>query len=155
MFIKILVLTPKKCFINKVFFFLVILKLETSFISEFRGRISGLEKPAWSYRVGEFQSFLNGWKLETKGSLMNEMLCVCFAGELVGHRDLVSGFSFCQHPEQSHICVSSSTDGSVRFWDSNNKTLIRKNAPHQVSLVWFYCPLLAAASPATFRYSWA
>uniref|UniRef100_A0A3B5MNQ1 Gem (nuclear organelle) associated protein 5 n=1 Tax=Xiphophorus couchianus TaxID=32473 RepID=A0A3B5MNQ1_9TELE len=52
-------------------------------------------------------------------------------GELVGHRDLVSGFSFCQHPEQSHICVSSSTDGSVRFWDSNNKTLIRKNAPHQ------------------------
>lgn len=52
-------------------------------------------------------------------------------GELTGHRDLVSGFSFCHHPEQSHICVSSSTDGSVCFWDSNNQTLIRKNAAHQ------------------------
>uniref|UniRef100_A0A1A7Y5I9 Gem (Nuclear organelle) associated protein 5 n=1 Tax=Iconisemion striatum TaxID=60296 RepID=A0A1A7Y5I9_9TELE len=52
-------------------------------------------------------------------------------GELAGHRDLVSGFSFCQHPEQSHICVSASTDGTVRFWDSGNKTLIREQAAHQ------------------------
>ncbi|KAM4727035.1 gem-associated protein 5 [Anableps anableps] len=52
-------------------------------------------------------------------------------GELAGHRDLVSGFSFCQHPEQSHVCVSSSTDGSVHFWDSNNKTFISKHAAHQ------------------------
>ncbi|MED6293161.1 hypothetical protein CHARACLAT_007880 [Characodon lateralis] len=52
-------------------------------------------------------------------------------GELVGHRELVSGFSFCQHPEQSHICVSSSTDGSIRFWDSNKKTSIRDSAVHQ------------------------
>ncbi|XP_042354828.1 gem-associated protein 5 [Plectropomus leopardus] len=52
-------------------------------------------------------------------------------GELVGHKDLVSGFSFCQHAGQSHICVSSSTDGSVRFWDSDNKVLIREHAAHQ------------------------
>ncbi|XP_008274681.1 gem-associated protein 5 [Stegastes partitus] len=53
------------------------------------------------------------------------------SGELVGHRDLVSGFSFCHHEAQSHICVSSSTDGSVRFWDSDKRTLIREHESHQ------------------------
>ncbi|XP_047462986.1 gem-associated protein 5 [Mugil cephalus] len=53
------------------------------------------------------------------------------SGELVGHKDLVSGFSFCQHAGQSHICVSSSTDGSIRFWDSDKKALIREHAAHQ------------------------
>lgn len=57
----------------------------------------------------------------------------------MGHKDLVSGFSFCQHAGQSHICVSSSSDGSVRFWDSSSKTLIREHAAHQVSPV--LCPL--------------
>uniref|UniRef100_A0AAQ5ZUV4 Anaphase-promoting complex subunit 4 WD40 domain-containing protein n=1 Tax=Amphiprion ocellaris TaxID=80972 RepID=A0AAQ5ZUV4_AMPOC len=52
-------------------------------------------------------------------------------GELVGHKDLVSGVSFCQHEAQSHICVSSSTDGSVRFWDSDKRMLIREHAAHQ------------------------
>lgn len=51
----------------------------------------------------------------------------------MGHRDLVSGFSFCQHPGQSHICVSSSSDGSVRFWDAASRLLIREHAAHQVS----------------------
>uniref|UniRef100_A0A8C2ZHS8 Gem nuclear organelle associated protein 5 n=1 Tax=Cyclopterus lumpus TaxID=8103 RepID=A0A8C2ZHS8_CYCLU len=55
-------------------------------------------------------------------------------GELVGHRDLVSGFSFCQHAGQSHICVSSSNDGTVRFWDSDSKVLIREQAAHQNSV---------------------
>ncbi|XP_060912095.1 gem-associated protein 5 [Labrus mixtus] len=55
-------------------------------------------------------------------------------GELVGHKDLVSGFSFCHHVGQSHICVSSSTDGSVRFWDSDDKVLIREDAAHQTSV---------------------
>uniref|UniRef100_A0A669B928 Gem nuclear organelle associated protein 5 n=1 Tax=Oreochromis niloticus TaxID=8128 RepID=A0A669B928_ORENI len=59
---------------------------------------------------------------------------VCFSGELVGHKDLVSGFSFCQHAGQSHICVSSSSDGSIRFWDSSSKTLIRDHAAHQSSV---------------------
>lgn len=66
-------------------------------------------------------------------------LSLCFSGELVGHKDLVSGFSFCQHAGQSHICVSSSNDGSVRFWDSDNKVLIREHAAHQVSV---YFPVL-------------
>ncbi|XP_037322661.2 gem-associated protein 5 isoform X2 [Pungitius pungitius] len=52
-------------------------------------------------------------------------------GELVGHKDLVSGFSFCQHAGQSHVCVSSSGDGTVRFWDSDSKLLIREHAAHQ------------------------
>eukprot|EP00064_Thunnus_orientalis_P005982 superscaffoldBa00000603_g5996 len=53
-------------------------------------------------------------------------------GELVGHKGLVSGFAFCQHAGQSHICVSSSNDGNVLFWDSDNKTLIREHAAHQM-----------------------
>lgn len=55
------------------------------------------------------------------------------SGELVGHRDLVSGFSFCQHDGQRHVCVSSSSDGSVRFWDAAGRVLIREHAAHQVS----------------------
>ncbi|KAG7217173.1 hypothetical protein INR49_027714 [Caranx melampygus] len=52
-------------------------------------------------------------------------------GELIGHKDLVSTFSFCQHTGQSHICVSSSADGIIRFWDTENKTLIKEHAAHQ------------------------
>lgn len=51
----------------------------------------------------------------------------------MGHKDVVSGFSFCQHAGQSHICVSSSSDGSVRFWDTDSNALIRERAAHQVS----------------------
>uniref|UniRef100_A0A667Y1U1 Gem nuclear organelle associated protein 5 n=1 Tax=Myripristis murdjan TaxID=586833 RepID=A0A667Y1U1_9TELE len=40
-------------------------------------------------------------------------------GELVGHKETVSGFSFCHHAGQSHMCVSGSGDGSVIFWDSD------------------------------------
>lgn len=61
-------------------------------------------------------------------------LSPCVSGELAGHRDLVSGFSFCQHAGQSHVCVSSSNDGSIRFWDSDNKVLIKEHAAHQVSV---------------------
>ncbi|AWO99551.1 putative gem-associated protein 5 [Scophthalmus maximus] len=52
-------------------------------------------------------------------------------GELSGQRELVSSFSFCQHAGQSHLCVSASSDGILRFWDSNNKTLLREHAAHQ------------------------
>ncbi|XP_068456431.1 gem-associated protein 5 [Clinocottus analis] len=55
-------------------------------------------------------------------------------GELVGHKDLVTGFSFCQHVGQSHICVSSSNDGTIRFWDSDSKVLIREQVAHQNSV---------------------
>lgn len=50
----------------------------------------------------------------------------------MGHRDLVSSFSFCPHPGQSHICVSSASDGSVCFWDSAGRVLLREHAAHQV-----------------------
>ncbi|KAM3601720.1 uncharacterized protein V6R79_017715 [Siganus canaliculatus] len=52
-------------------------------------------------------------------------------GVLVGHRGLVSGFSFCHHSGQNHLCVSSSDDGVVRFWDSENRVLLREHAAHQ------------------------
>ncbi|XP_028322979.1 gem-associated protein 5 [Gouania willdenowi] len=53
------------------------------------------------------------------------------SGELLGHRDMVSGVSFCHHQGQSHVCVSSSSDGSVRFWDTERRSLIREHANHQ------------------------
>ncbi|CAN9501079.1 unnamed protein product [Ophioblennius macclurei] len=53
------------------------------------------------------------------------------SGELVGHRGLVTGFSFCHHPGQNHLCVSAANDGVVRFWDSSTATLIRENVAHQ------------------------
>ncbi|KAK7926235.1 hypothetical protein WMY93_008545 [Mugilogobius chulae] len=52
-------------------------------------------------------------------------------GELVGHKDLVSSFCFCHHSGQSHVCVSSSCDGTVRFWDSETKGLLREVTAHQ------------------------
>nr|XP_020442714.1 gem-associated protein 5 isoform X2 [Monopterus albus] len=64
--------------------------------------------------------------------LIDVSASVCkVVGELAGHKDLVSGFSFCQHAGQSHICASSSSDGSIRFWDSDNKSLIREHATHR------------------------
>lgn len=61
---------------------------------------------------------------------------LCSSGELVGHKDLVSGFSFCQHTGQGHICVSSSADGIIRFWDTDSKTLLKEHAAHQVRSHW-------------------
>ncbi|XP_040929797.1 gem-associated protein 5 isoform X2 [Betta splendens] len=52
-------------------------------------------------------------------------------GELVGHRDLVLGFSFCRHEGQNHMCVSASSDGSVRFWDSDLRSVTRELTAHQ------------------------
>lgn len=55
-------------------------------------------------------------------------------GELAGHKDVVSSFSFCQLAAQSHLCVSSSNDGTVRFWDANDKVLIREHTGHRSSV---------------------
>ncbi|XP_056140464.1 gem-associated protein 5 [Lampris incognitus] len=52
-------------------------------------------------------------------------------GELVGHRGRVSGFSFCHHEGQSHMCVSSSDDGTVKFWDSDEKVVLKEHTFHQ------------------------
>uniref|UniRef100_A0A667XLE8 Gem nuclear organelle associated protein 5 n=1 Tax=Myripristis murdjan TaxID=586833 RepID=A0A667XLE8_9TELE len=51
--------------------------------------------------------------------------------ELVGHKETVSGFSFCHHAGQSHMCVSGSGDGSVIFWDSDSRLSTRELSPHQ------------------------
>ncbi|KAJ7997067.1 hypothetical protein DPEC_G00225080 [Dallia pectoralis] len=52
-------------------------------------------------------------------------------GELLGHRERVSGLSFCQHPGQSHFCASSSDDGTVKFWDTEEKVLLNEHKVHQ------------------------
>lgn len=64
------------------------------------------------------------------------LLCVfiLLSGELAGHKDVVSSISFCQLAAQSHLCVSSSNDGNVCFWDANNKVLIREHTGHRVSM---------------------
>lgn len=59
---------------------------------------------------------------------------VSIAGELVGHKGLVSSFSFCQHAGLSHLCVSSSNDGSVLFWDSGSRVLVKEHGAHQVGV---------------------
>lgn len=46
----------------------------------------------------------------------------------------MSSFSFCQLAAQSHLCVSSSNDGTVRFWNANDKVLIREHTGHRVSV---------------------
>lgn len=71
-------------------------------------------------------------------SISSLVLCFFFfnllSGELAGHKDVVSSFSFCQLAAQSHLCVSSSNDGTVRFWDANDKVLIREHTGHRVSV---------------------
>ncbi|XP_024921222.1 gem-associated protein 5 isoform X2 [Cynoglossus semilaevis] len=55
-------------------------------------------------------------------------------GELLGHRDLVSGFSFCHHPAQTQLCASASHDGTIRFWDSDSRSFLKEHAAHQSSV---------------------
>ncbi|XP_067085253.1 gem-associated protein 5 isoform X1 [Osmerus mordax] len=52
-------------------------------------------------------------------------------GELVGHRERVSGISFCHHGDLSHICASTSDDGTVKFWDTDEKVFIKEHKSHQ------------------------
>ncbi|XP_068187282.1 gem-associated protein 5 [Antennarius striatus] len=56
-------------------------------------------------------------------------------GELVGHKDVVSGFSFCRHEGRSHLCVSSSHDGVVRLWDADARSLLSEHDVHQAPVV--------------------
>ncbi|XP_028905492.1 gem-associated protein 5 isoform X1 [Ornithorhynchus anatinus] len=51
-------------------------------------------------------------------------------GELVGHTERVSGFTFCHHPGQQ-LCASSSDDGTVKIWDVETKTVVSEHALHQ------------------------
>lgn len=67
------------------------------------------------------------WSMEA-----NSCLIFCLSGELLGHRDLVSGFSFCHHPAQTQLCASASHDGTIRFWDSDSRSFLKEHAAHQV-----------------------
>ncbi|XP_030069204.1 gem-associated protein 5 isoform X2 [Microcaecilia unicolor] len=54
-----------------------------------------------------------------------------FYGELVGHTDRVSGFTFCHYPGQAYLCASSSDDGTVKVWDTQTKTVVTEHKHHQ------------------------
>ncbi|KAM4039958.1 LOW QUALITY PROTEIN: gem-associated protein 5 [Anomaloglossus baeobatrachus] len=54
-----------------------------------------------------------------------------FYGELVGHTERVSGFTFSQYSGQSHLCASSSDDGSVKVWDTQTKSLVTEHKLHR------------------------
>ncbi|XP_058533541.1 gem-associated protein 5 [Ochotona princeps] len=52
-------------------------------------------------------------------------------GELVGHTERISGFTFSHHPGQYHLCASSSDDGTVKIWDVETKAVVTEHALHQ------------------------
>ncbi|XP_004485370.2 gem-associated protein 5 isoform X2 [Dasypus novemcinctus] len=52
-------------------------------------------------------------------------------GELVGHTERVSGFTFSHHPGQYNLCATSSDDGTVKIWDIETKTVVTEHALHQ------------------------
>ncbi|EMP37054.1 Gem-associated protein 5, partial [Chelonia mydas] len=52
-------------------------------------------------------------------------------GELVGHTERVSGFTFCRYPGQSNFCASSSDDGTVKIWDTQTLTVVTEHTLHQ------------------------
>ncbi|KAM6984625.1 gem-associated protein 5 [Aplochiton taeniatus] len=67
--------------------------------------------------------------------LVNVTASSCRAvGELLGHKDRVSGFSFSHHAGQSHLCASCSDDGTVKFWDTQEQRLIKEHKSHQSTI---------------------
>ncbi|XP_076993601.1 gem-associated protein 5 isoform X2 [Tamandua tetradactyla] len=52
-------------------------------------------------------------------------------GELVGHTERVSGFTFSHHPGQYSLCATSSDDGTVKIWNVETKTVVAEHAVHQ------------------------
>ncbi|XP_060096241.1 gem-associated protein 5 isoform X2 [Heteronotia binoei] len=54
-----------------------------------------------------------------------------FYGELVGHTERVSGFSFCHYPGQNSYCASSSEDGTVKIWDLQTLATVTEHTLHQ------------------------
>ncbi|XP_006894808.1 PREDICTED: gem-associated protein 5 [Elephantulus edwardii] len=52
-------------------------------------------------------------------------------GELVGHTEKVSGFTFSHHAGQYNLCATSSDDGTVKIWDSETRTVLTEHTLHQ------------------------
>ncbi|CAL8362299.1 unnamed protein product [Lota lota] len=56
-------------------------------------------------------------------------------GSLSGHKERVSGFSFCRGAGLDQLCASSSDDGTVKFWDSDDRVVLKEHSGHQGSIV--------------------
>ncbi|KAL7985852.1 hypothetical protein Chor_011018 [Crotalus horridus] len=54
-----------------------------------------------------------------------------FYGELIGHTERVSGFTFCPYPGQNYYCASSSDDGIVKIWNVQTLTVMMEHTLHQ------------------------
>ncbi|KAM3844618.1 gem-associated protein 5 isoform 2-T2 [Vipera latastei] len=54
-----------------------------------------------------------------------------FYGELIGHTERVSGFTFCPYPGQNYYCASSSDDGIVKIWNIQTLTVMMEHTLHQ------------------------
>ncbi|CAH6786315.1 Gemin5 [Phodopus roborovskii] len=52
-------------------------------------------------------------------------------GELVGHTERVSGFTFSHHPGQYNLCATSSDDGTVKIWNVETKAVVTEHSLHQ------------------------
>ncbi|XP_048399577.1 gem-associated protein 5 isoform X2 [Stegostoma tigrinum] len=55
-------------------------------------------------------------------------------GELAGHTERVTGFTFCQHPGLEDICASTSDDGTVKVWDIRTKSVLQEHSAHQSTI---------------------
>lgn len=65
-------------------------------------------------------------------NLFLQQLYFVTTGELVGHTERVSGFSFCHYPGHSNYCASSSDDGAVKIWDLQTLATVTEHTLHQV-----------------------
>ncbi|XP_060746757.1 gem-associated protein 5 isoform X2 [Tachysurus vachellii] len=52
-------------------------------------------------------------------------------GELRGHTERVSAFSFCRRDAEENICASSSDDKTVKIWDVEEKVVLEEHNVHQ------------------------